>query len=405
MKEKLTRNIGLKILSIILAAFLWLVITNVDDPMTPKSFTTEVEVLNSQAIANLGQVYDITENKTISFTATAKRTIADNLSKYDFEVTADLSKLSDLNTVIINIKYIGNEKDVKITNGLNQVMKVNLEQKEEGHYKVNVEQKGKPAKGYYVYEKYSNTILRITGPKSKIESIGEVVATVDVTDYEGASFQTSEEPKVLDKDGNEMDTSNLQFSQNSIPVYVGMYKTKTVALTVTPTGTPADGYVMTNIEYEPKTVEIAAPDNTLSSIENIVVLESISGITKDIKKEIKLQDQLPEGVILVEDNQTAVVNISIETAKKKEITISTDDLEVRNKPASCKLSYITTNSIVIRLSGSADEVADYTRGNLKPYIDLSNCKGGTYYIKIKADLSGSTTIDNSPMVTLHLIKQ
>ena len=66
MKEKLTRNIGLKILSIVLAAILWLVITNIDDPIKTKNFyNVPVEILNEDAIASLNQVYDIKEGETI----------------------------------------------------------------------------------------------------------------------------------------------------------------------------------------------------------------------------------------------------------------------------------------------------------------------------------------------------
>jgi YbbR domain-containing protein len=61
MKEKLTKNIGLKILSIILAAILWLVITNVDDPEEAKTFTDiKVQVINEKAITSQDKVYDIT---------------------------------------------------------------------------------------------------------------------------------------------------------------------------------------------------------------------------------------------------------------------------------------------------------------------------------------------------------
>ena len=104
MKEKLTRNIGLKILSIVLAAILWLVITNIDDPIKTKNFyNVPVEILNEDAIASLNQVYDIKEGETIDFTVAARRSIIENLALSDFRVTADFSKLSDVNAVTIDI--------------------------------------------------------------------------------------------------------------------------------------------------------------------------------------------------------------------------------------------------------------------------------------------------------------
>lgn len=38
MKEKLTNNLALKLLSLALAAFLWMVVVNLDDPVTSVQF-------------------------------------------------------------------------------------------------------------------------------------------------------------------------------------------------------------------------------------------------------------------------------------------------------------------------------------------------------------------------------
>ncbi|MDD3174343.1 MAG: CdaR family protein [Herbinix sp.] len=404
MKEKLTRNIGLKILSIILAAILWLVITNVDDPITPRNFNNvPVEILNANEVTNLGQVYDILEGETIDFTAAARRTIADNLTVSDFKVTADFSKLSDVNAVTINISCPGYEDDVTITNGLYQVMKVSLEELAEKHFKVNVVQKGEPAEGYYVYEKTANTILRVSGPKSKIESIAQIVVDVDVTEVAG-SFHTSEAPKALDADGNEIDASNLDFSETSVSIYIGMYRTKTIDLNITTNGNPADGYIMTNIEYEPKTIEVAADDEILNSLGNLTVTEDIEGASKDIEKEVNLQDQLKDDVILVGDNQTAVVNIKIEKTETKDITILPGDIDVRNKPDSLNLAYLTNGPLIIKVVGPAKELKEITQSTLNPYINLSNYSVGTYSVEVKANFTGYVKIENIPLVKIHLIQ-
>ena len=149
MKEKLTRNVGMKILSIILAALLWLIITNLEDPVVTKFFDdVNVRVLNEQEIEDKDQVYEIIEGAAIDFTIAAKRSIQENLTKSDFLVTADLSKLSEFDTVTIKITCPRYGNEVTVIDGLSQVLKVKREDVEEQQYKVNVTQKGEPPEGY-----------------------------------------------------------------------------------------------------------------------------------------------------------------------------------------------------------------------------------------------------------------
>lgn len=405
MKEKLTRNIGLKILALILAAILWLIITNVENPVTAVSLTNiKVDVLNADDINALNKVYNIIEGATVDFTAAARRTVADKLGKEDFKVTADLSKLSEMNTVTINIKYLGPASDgVMITNGLNQVMKVEMEPLVYGYFRVNVEQTGELGDNLFVYEKSTSTMLKITGPKSKIDKIANVVVDVDVTGYT-KSFTTNEQPRVLDAKGKEIDSTNLSFSKTYIQAYIGMYNTKTINLDITPTGTPGDGLTVTSVEYEPKTIEIAADDALLSTIDMLSLSEDVSGAKENIEKEINLQEQLQDGVYLVGDNQTVVVNITIDEPDTKEITIAPTDLEVRNMPEGMRLEYLTTGPITIKLSGPKKEIDKLTINDIKPYIDVDNYSVGTYSITIGAELADYVTLVNTPTVNIHLLQ-
>jgi YbbR domain-containing protein len=404
MKEKLTKNIGLKILSVILAAIMWLVITNVDDPVVPVDFrNVPVTILNEEEIAYLDQVYEIVEGETIDFTVAARRTIADNLAVSDFKVTADFAKLSDVNAVTINISCPRYGDDVTVIDGLYQVMKINREELVEKHFKVNVVLKGEPAEGYFIGEKTASTILRVSGPKSKIERIKDIVVEVDVDQVSG-SFRTIEEPKALDEEGNEIDASNLKFSQKAVTIYIGVYKTKTINLQITASGKPAEGYVMTNIEYGPETIEVAGDDEALRSIQYLSITESISGATSSIIKEINLEEKLREGLVLVGENKTAAINITIEKKQTKEINIWPGDIEIRGKENDMTINFISTGPITIKLTGPAAELDKYDRTNLKPYIDITGYTTGTYTLDIKANVSGDVSLSNVSKVSMYLAK-
>jgi YbbR domain-containing protein len=400
MKEKLTRNIGLKILSIILAAFLWLLITNVDDPITRVPFdNVKVKILNEDAITSQGKVYEILEGAVIDFTVAARRSIAEDLTASDFEITANFAKLSEVNAVTIDIKCPRYGDEVTVTDGLYQVMKINLEEKVDKNFKVTVATKGTPAEGYWVGEKSASTIITVTGPKSKIERISEIVAEVNVADA-SENFRSVEKLKAVDKEGKEIDASNLSFSEQYATINIGIYQTRQIDLNIVTTGTPASGYVVANVDYEPKTIEIAGKYSVLDKVHDITIEEDVSGAYDNIEKEVDLSEQLEEGLILVGEDQTVAVNIVIEKIATKEITVWPMDIEIRGLNLTTGATILTPGPIVLRAEGLAKELKNLSRSNLKPYINLQDYTTGTFTVPIKADLGADLSLNGSPTINV-----
>lgn len=406
MKEMLTRNIGLKILAVILAAILWLVINNLEDPITEVSFhDVPVKRLNEQVIKSMNQDYDVKEGEKINFTVAARRTVADKLKESNFVVTADLSKVTDLDTVTINISCPGYEDEVIIKYTSHQVMTITREEVTKFRELVKVKIKGELAEGFYVAKKTSNTMVSVSGPKSKIEKIKEIIAEVDLTDEAQAGIINSyENVKVVDEEGKEIDKSRLIFSQEVVPISVEIYPTKILDITVITQGEPADGYYMTHMEIGPKKIEVAGKEEVINNISSMTVTENIEGATGNIKKNIDLNDFLEDGLIIVNDDNTALIDITIEKAETKNLTIKTDDIDIKNKP-SLTVTYQSTDPITLELSGPGSELDNITAKTIKPYIDLYNYTYGSYEVKLqleKIDNVNNVSIINQPRISVYL---
>ncbi len=408
MKKKLTSNIGLKILSVLLAAILWLVITNVDDPVKSRPFSNVlVNIQNEEVISTPNQIYEIIEGRTVSFRVLGKRSTVDNLTSNDFNVSADFSKLlTGGNTVMIDVSC--RKGDVTIDDIKPKTLTIRLDEILEEDFKVNVVTEGEALEGYYVGEKSASpVIVRVSGPKGRIEMIKDIVAVVDVT---GASQSTVKLAvlKALDDQGKEIDSSKFTFSNVNngyIQVNLKLYKTKTVDLIAKTVGTPADGYTMTGFDYEPKTVVIASEEESaLDKISYLQISEDIEGESGNIERDVNLQEalDLPKGVILVGDNLTVGMNIKIERLETKEITIWPNDIELRNRKADQEVGFYTTGPIKVQVKGPAEEIEGIDRPNLKPYIDLADFTIGTYGLTLEADLPKHTTIFDTPMVSIFI---
>ncbi len=406
MKKRLTSNIGLKILSVLLALVLWLVITNVDDPVKTKPFpNVQVKIQNEDVIKTPYQTYEIVEGETVSFKVAARRSILENLTASDFNVKADFSKLMTGNTVMIDVTCKKNGNEVVITDLKPKTLTIKPEELSFKDFKVNVEQKGEAMEGYYIGEKVASpNIIRVSGPKGRIEKIKQVVTEIDVNNV-SKSFNKIEEPIALDEDGNVIDASKLTFSDKYIEVSLTVYKTKQVDLIVRTEGKPADGYVVTGVDYEPKTITIAGEDRLLENINSLEITEDISGGAADIEKDVNLHDalELPEGIDLVGDNLTVGVNIKISKLESKEIKIWPNDIELKNKKDGSKVDFNTIGPITVKVKGPSEETENLTRLNLKPYIDLADCTIGTYALTLNAELPSNTSIYDTPMVSIRIV--
>ena len=59
MKQKLTNNLGLKILAVLFSACLWMISININDPISQESYSISVQMLNSGALTTAGKYVEV----------------------------------------------------------------------------------------------------------------------------------------------------------------------------------------------------------------------------------------------------------------------------------------------------------------------------------------------------------
>lgn len=96
-KNKLTDNLFLRILAVIVAVLVWIIVVNVSDPIIESTYSgVPVEILNGDLISKQNETYEILNgSNTISVTITAKRSINDLLGKENIKATADMQELDE----------------------------------------------------------------------------------------------------------------------------------------------------------------------------------------------------------------------------------------------------------------------------------------------------------------------
>ena len=177
MKIKIFENIGLKILSLFIAMLLWLGIVNMADPIVTRTFSKiPVEILNENSISDVNRVYEVVSGKKVDVKVKGKRSVVDNIEEEDFRATADLSELSKVNAVAINVvlKSGNGRSNVELDWG-NAVLQVTLEKKITDKFKVEVKTEGELDSHYVLGDvNVQPNIIEVSGGKSKISQIGSI---------------------------------------------------------------------------------------------------------------------------------------------------------------------------------------------------------------------------------------
>lgn len=398
MKEKLTRNLGLKILSLFMAVFIWLIILNIADPIRQKSFyNIPVTKINENVISQKDKVYEVVSGDTVNVTIKAKRSVMENLHSSDIKAVADLSELSLVNAVQIKVSVPGHDRDIVDISQDISTMKVSLENLKTEQFRINVVTQGKVASGYYIKDKTTSpNIIQVSGAQTVINQIKEVVVEMDVSNRR-ESFEASAVPKVYDKNGTLMDSDKLNMNYDAVDVTINLLQTKTVMLYIEVTGTPYPGYKYVDFEYEPKQVVIAGEKDELDKVQYIMGEYNIDNQKEDIEDQVNIADFIKNDVILIDDNQTAVINVKIERMDSKELSYGTGDIEMRNLSPGLMAS-LKDNFLNVVLYGDNQNLSLISKYNLKPYIDLKGVKAGTNIMPVKFDLPEGITPVNSSVV-------
>ena len=407
MKKKWMSNLSLKIASVIAAFLFWLVIINVTDPTTSRTFLgIPVQILNESAITSANQVYEIEEGDTVNVTVKGKRSFVETLKESDFTATADLAELSKVNAVSINVKLNKETNGSVELDWQNEVLKVTLEKRVTQKFKVEVEYQGDLSENYVLGEMVAKpNIVEVSCGESKFKKIDHVGVMVTLNG-QSENFEGEYSPILYDEYGEVLSNNNVTFSNNTIRVATEVRGTKEVPIFVTTTGTPAAGYRLVNTDYKPETVRVSGSDNALKKTETIKIQVSINGQKRDVEREISLADYITEGLRLEEDISTISVRCEIVKDGERTFTITPQDVEVRNLPENCMMEFDSGfQKYTVNVTGEEEVLADMKMADLGAYVDLSGLSDGVHTLEVRYMLPTGVRVKNRVKVKLLITYQ
>lgn len=317
MKLKITDNLFLKILSLVTAVILWLVVVVISDAEGTESFPMEVTLKNTDVVTENGKVFWVEDGTNhVKLTVRTRRSILDDLKSTDFVLTADMEKDLKYDSLVgIRVECKNKDVDVEedVTLNINNV-KVSIEDSATEQFPVHVSHTGTINDGLMVGSMVpEQTIIKVTGPVSIVERIKEVKAVVDVTGLPATSVKNCA-LKLYDGDGDPIDTTYLNYvgKSDGIDVTVSMLNTKMIPLVFGYSGTPAENYEVSDVDWKPDLIEVAGNSEVLVALTNLRIPEeavNVDGIDEELQLIVDISEYLPSGVILKDESSASVLVI------------------------------------------------------------------------------------------------
>lgn len=421
MRKKLLNNLGLKLISLLIAFLLWFVVVQVGDPKDDRDMgNIQVKLVNTDLLEKENKVYEILDNTdTVRVTVYAPKSVFAQLRNSDITAEADVSKLTDINTVPIT--FTASNANVVSIKGSHDVVRLNVEEKASKYVTLMSNTVGEVADGYMVYSLTPDqNRIEVSGPKSAVDQVKYAGVEIDVTDAT-SNLTANVDIRLYDAEGNKVERVNLVKNVDYVKMSAEILAVKEVPIELEVAGTPAKGYMATGrVVSDPITVKVAGSAYNLIRVGSIVIPAEemdITGVEEDVVNIIDIREYLPDNIKLAESSFNGKITATayIEPIEEKTLMVPAENVKVANLPEgfAAEITESAEAAFTLAVSGlnayiePLDQESVTGTVNVGAWMEengIETLREGSYTIPITFALNEAITIKEAVSVKI-VIKQ
>ena len=418
LQEKIMKDIGWKLLSLVIAIALWFMVINIEHPVTTRIYTQTVTIANIDALTKQGLTVlnrSQLENMKVSAKLKAQRTALDRLTQYRNSIRAviDFNKLEGVksgDTASLDVSFLLPDSagtGFEIVSQSPEKAEVIVEKFAAKRIPIDVHINGEAGNGYTTLQpQISPSSVQISGAASIINHVKTVQVNVDLQQASEDIVVTAE-PIAYDENGKQVEGVTMDISK--VQVSIGVQKNKVVNLIASTEGTPAEGYEIAEIRWSPKSINIAGSEAVLNHLQAITLPAlDVTDATQTITESVLLNEILPQGVMLGNDTPLeAEVSIVIQERKEENQQITVQSAPITLEEAAEEYEYtLSEDSVSLQLTGPARALAAITTGSIAVKANVANLEVGEHNVILDIDLPEDVTlIGETPSVTVTLTEK
>lgn len=421
MKKRILNNLGLKLISVLLAVVVWFLVVMSNNPKDSVSFSNvQVVLTNTELLDAEDKFYEVLDNSDrIRVTVEAPRSVVRELSASDIVAEADVSKLTEVNTIAISYRVLNEGVEILNITGSRDVVRLNVEDRQREWVNVQCNTVGEVAEGYIIAgTTFDQTRIEVSGPKSAVESIAYAGLEIDVS---GATTNVigNVDIRFYDAEDNLVDDTHIVKNSENMHVEVRVLATKEVPVELNPSGIPAEGYLANGVvECEPSTVMIAGTLSALADINRISIPEKeldITGASTDVEKVIDIRKYLDNAILADSSfNGRVTARVYIEPIVERSLMISRNNISVTNLPDGYDWSIAEDQDVLrLRVSGLDDIVSAMDQNTLHGTVDVGKwvtehnireLTTGTHEMTADFELPEDVSQQNDVVVKINIVR-
>ncbi len=416
MKEKLTKNAPLKLISLLCAFLVWLAVVNVANPIQTKSVEVPVNIINAEVLESSNLTYEIEGKSTVTILVNARARDIYRFTSEDFKAYADLSELySVTGAVPVTVEVLDDEQylasngeGVKYEVKAPGTVHIKTEELQTKRFSLTHHVTGTPAgdEDYLPGKvKLTPNYVYVRGPVSQIGQISSVGVEINI-DGKDSDLSGTVAPKFYDANDNELTlSSSVTILGGDISYELTMLKVKNLALDFQVSGQVADGYRLTGVECGVSSVSVAGLRSVLANMNTLPIESpelSAEGLTADKECTIDLAEFVPPGLELAGmDNTVVTVTLKVEPLENRTYTIDGNDITL--KGASDEYVYeLADGTAHLTVSGLKEDLNSLSPDKMTLSADVSGMKPGTHTAVLSYQLDDAYAIVGTPSITLEV---
>ena len=392
LKSFFTKNIAIKVLSLMFAILLWGYVLMTQNPPRVKT-VTDVTVsiegeadLTTRKLTLRGDRAALLED--VSVRVRTELTSYADISADDITASINLSRITSTGKHTVRIHAKSSSGDVVSVSP--SEIEVEIDTLTTRNIPIEIHEEGELPEGYWAGDvQLDSATVLLEGPGTDLAKIVKAVGTIDLTNRT-ESLNQSIMLALYDKEGNVVESSILFGGMPTVVAKQEILPSKLVPIDV-------DGAIIGREEL-PENFEIASYGTSLESTlvrivgdaDVIQKIESLSlepvdvtGCTESIQQELAIN--VPEGVrIIGADSVTLQVTIREKTAVLEFTELPIEMVGLARKQTAT-LSQELAN---VTFSGRVSLLAGITRGDVKVYADVTGLAAGTHDVKLALQIDG-----------------
>ncbi|MDK2813137.1 MAG: hypothetical protein PWQ08_392 [Clostridiales bacterium] len=391
------------VISIVIAVIAWLIISLYIKPQTTSTIADIPVKLdyNASAYQSMGLdiVSEATATPTVSVRVTGPRSVVGGLTKDDITVYPKMTNVTEAGQYELELVAIKNDSaaDFVIDTASIRPTKVTVRFDTLISKKFVVETDTStvhPADGYILSKAYATPgEITLTGPEKEIQSVGKLVAKVELPDELTSTQITTAALLFYDKDGNPLTSKLITADAETVEVTIPILQKKTLPFTIGYTNVP-EGFDTSLLKpsFSAQSVNLAGPGDAIQNKTEV----SLGYI--DLQKEFALGFSKSFPVVLDTGYENLdnlmQVTVSFDTSAFSQKTVTVSDIRVINERQNRTVSVDTKRIYDVTIIGLTDDVNALTAKSVIAEIDAGDLTlgEGQQTVPVTIKIPGSTTV-------------